>query len=253
MFEKNAAPLLCTTVKGGDADEVIRRMHDLRAQGSDALLLRLEYLLPENRTEETLRMIFAAVPGCPTYATDYRKFDPYADESDERKAAFLLAAAEAGADLLDVPGNLFSDDVFELTYDSDAVARQRELIAAIHARGKKVLMSTHVDSYLPRREVLAIAEAQQARGADVLKIVTVSDTAAQLTDNLETTRLLHETMDSAVLFLSTGELCRFHRLLGPELGCCMWLATFEEGRKDQPLLSELKPLLDRLALRRGDR
>ena len=86
--------------------------------------------------------------------------------------------------------------------------------------------------------------AQQSRGADVLKIVTRSDNAEELTDNLETTRVLSEKMDSSVLFLSSGDMCRFHRITGPYLGCCMWLATFEAGRKDQPLLSDLKPLLD---------
>jgi len=246
MFEKNDRPLICTTVKGDDAAAFICRMNELRQQGTDAFLLRLEYLLPKNRTEESFRRIIAAADGLPVYATDYRRFDKYAEEDDDCKAAALLEAARAGADLLDVPGNMFTDETFELTDCPEAVARQRKLIRDIHAFGKKVLMSTHVDKYLSRQEVLAIAEAQQARGADVLKIVTISDTPKELTDNLETTRILHEKMTSAVLFLSSGEMCRLHRVAGPYLGCCMWLATFEEGRKDQPLLSELKPLLDRL-------
>ena len=157
-----------------------------------------------------------------------------------------MAAARAGADLLDVPGNMFTHEEFELTHDPAAVEKQRKLIDEIHALGKKVLMSTHVDQFLSQKEVLAIAEAQQERGADVLKIVTRSDSAKELTDNLETTRVLCERMDSASLFLSSGDMCRFHRITGPYLGCCMWLATFEAGRKDQPLLSDLKPLLDLL-------
>lgn len=246
MFTKNDQPLLCTTVKGDDAEACISLMNELRELGTEAFLLRLEYLLPENRTEETFRKIVSAGNGYPLYATDYRKFDKYADEDDECKAQALLAAARAGVDLLDVPGNMFTDDEFELTFNPEAVARQRKLIDEIHALGKKVLMSTHVDRFMTQEEVLNIAQEQQARGADVLKIVTMSDTAKELTDNLETNRVLSEKMTSAFLFLSSGEMCRFHRITGPYLGCCMWLATFEEGRKDQPLLSELKPLLERL-------
>ena len=246
MFDKNDRPIICTTVKGDDADGFIARMNELREQGTDAFLLRLEYLLPENRTEETFRRIVAGAQGHPTYATDYRRFDKYADEDDDCKAQALLAAARAGADLLDVPGNMFTNETFELTHDPVAVAKQRKLIDEIHTLGKKVLMSTHVDRYLTRQEVLEIAKAQQDRGADVLKIVTMSDTAKELTDNLETTRVLSETMTSSILFLSSGEMCRLHRVAGPYLGCCMWLATFEAGRKDQPLLSDLKPLLEKM-------
>lgn len=246
MFEKKDQPLICTTVKGDNAQQFILRMQELREQGTDAFLLRLEYLLPENRTEETFRRIISAADGMPVYATDYRRFDKYADEDDDCKANALLAAARAGADLLDVPGNMFTNEEFELTRDPEAVKRQMKLIDDIHALGKKVLMSTHVDRFLSQQVVLDIAEAQQARGADVLKIVTRSDSAKELTDNLETTRVLSEKMASAILFLSSGEMCRFHRITGPYLGCCMWLATFEAGRKDQPLLTDLKPLLERM-------
>ena len=201
MFEKDDRPLICTTVKGDDADQFIGRMKELREQGTDAFLLRLEYLLPENRTEDIFRKIISAADGMPVYATDYRRFDKYTDEDDDCKAKALLAAARAGADLLDVPGNMFTNEEFELTQDPAAVEQQRKLIDAIHALGKKVLMSTHVDQYLPREEVFSIAEAQQARGADVLKIVTRSDSAKELTENLEMTRVLSEKMDAAILFL----------------------------------------------------
>ena len=210
-----------------------------------SMRVNVEYLLPENRTEETFRKIISAADGYPVYATDYRRYDKYADEDDDCKAEALLAAARAGADLLDIPGNMFTNEEFELTHDAEAVAKQRRLIDEIHALGKKALMSTHVDRYLTQREVLEIAQAQQDRGADVLKIVTMSNTAQELTDNLETTRVLHETMTSSILFLSSGEMCRLHRVAGPYLGCCMWLATFEKGRKDQPLLSDLKLLTEK--------
>jgi len=245
MFEKNDRPLICTTVKGEDAEGVIRRMDEMRELGTDAFLLRLEYLLPDNRTEETFRRIISAAQGYPTYVTDYRRYDKYADEDDECKAKALLAAARAGADLLDIPGNMFTNEEFELTSDAEAVAKQRRLIDEIHALGKKVLMSSHMDEFMTQQEVLDIARAQQDRGADVLKIVTKSNTAKELTDNLEITRVLAERMSAPILFLSSGDMCRLHRVAGPYLGCCMWLATFEAGRKDQPLLSDLKPMLER--------
>ena len=246
MFEKGERPLICCTIKGEDAERFISRMQEMREQGAEAFLLRLEYLLPENRTEDTFRRICEAAEGLPLYATDYRRFDKYADESDEIKAEALLTAARAGADLLDVPGNMFTSESFELTFDPEAVAKQKELITRIHALGKKVLMSTHVLRFLPAEEVLRIAREQQARGADVVKIVTGSGTEYELAENLRIAYLLKDQLSAANLFLSAGPFCRLHRIAGPYLGACMWLATFEPGRADQPLISILKPILDNM-------
>ena len=49
MFTKFDKPLVFTTVKGDDADAFICMMNELREQGTEGFLLRLEYLLPENR------------------------------------------------------------------------------------------------------------------------------------------------------------------------------------------------------------
>ena len=55
------------------------------------------------------------------------------------------------------------DPSLELTENPLAVARQRELIDRIHSLGAEVLISSHIDSFLPAEKVLQIAFAQQER------------------------------------------------------------------------------------------
>ena len=68
------------------------------------------------------------------------------------------------------------------------------------------------------------ALAQQARGADIAKIVTFANSEAEEMENLRITTLLKQELKIPFLFLSGGE-CHRHRRLGGILGNCMVLCV----------------------------
>ena len=101
-------------------------------------------------------------------------------------------------------GDMFCRYEFGMTYDENAVNEQKKLIRQIHDKGKSVLMSAHVPRFLSAEEVIQMAAAQQARGADIAKIVTVAETETEEMGNLRITALLKHELDIPYLFLGEG-------------------------------------------------
>ena len=75
----------------------------------------------------------------------------------------LLELAGCGADLCDVMGDYFDRRPDEAAVDRAAIHRQLRLIEALHERGAKVLMSSHIHKFTPAQRVLEIALEQQNR------------------------------------------------------------------------------------------
>ena len=68
-------------------------------------------------------------------------------------------------------GDLFDKSPREWTRKPSAVARQKRLVAKIHAAGAQVVMSSHPLCFLEPEEVLAQLKDFAKRGADVVKLV----------------------------------------------------------------------------------
>ena len=248
MFEKGNQPLVCAFVQEDNPSDAIRTLTEIRKGGTDVIGLQLCCLRPEYRTREIMKTLFESTNGLPVYLTDYKRFDRWENLPWEAKRKSLLFGAECGADLIDVPGNMFSDDAYELTFDQGAVKKQQEFVAEIHALGKKALFSTHILQYTPSDDVLRIALEQQKRGADVAKIVTASDTEEQLIDNLFTTKRLNKELKIPFVFVSGGAYGKTHRMIGPYLGACMWFCAPKYGKYDtkaQPTLEEVASYIGR--------
>ena len=189
--------------------------------------------------------IFAATGGKPLYVTNYKALENE-ELSYEELAIELLDYVEYGATLCDVPGDMFCKHPEELTDDVEAVKKQMELIQALHGQGGEVVMSSHVNQFIPAERVLEIALEHQKRGADMTKIVTGADTMEQQIENLRITTLLKEKLSIPFLFLSGGE-CMIHRRIGIQLGCCMALCVCEQVAKPdnpQPLLQVMQKIRD---------
>ena len=241
-FTDAAQPLKTAMIQVRTAAEAISSVREGLRLGADAFGLQLENLLPDERAESKLRSVFEAGEGKPFYVTSYRG-DQNDGLSDDFLARQLLDAAEYGASLLDLPGDMFCRDDDQLTYSLDAITKQRDFTDKAHALGAEVVISSHVSDFRPEDYVLGMAFEQKRRGADISKIVTFSHTDEQLTDNLKTTVRLKEVLGIPFLFLTSGEKGRLHRLVGPHLGCCMWLCV--TSRKPittpaQPLIAEVK-------------
>jgi len=213
------------------------------AMGADAFGIQTEVLPKEMHDIEVYRKIIESAKGKPVYATHYIHISENEPKTtDEYASEQLLNLAKAGAQLIDIPGDLFCHEVGELTMNEEAIEKQKKLIDAIHKEGKEVLMSTHVLKYTPTERVLEIAREHKARGADISKIVTGADTIEEEIENLRATSLLKKELGLPFLFLSGG-MCHFHRTIGPMLGCDMWLCVPEHNdisTKGQPELDKMK-------------
>lgn len=228
----------------GDMERNLALIRLSAAEGAQGIALQLEDMPPEMRTQENYRKLMDAAPELPFMFISYRK-DKYFGDDDDARQSCLLLAAETGAEVIDVMGDLYSPAPFELTTDPAAVARQKELIQAIHDRGAKVVMSSHTSQARTAEEILAHLREQSTRGADILKIVTQADTEEELTEAFRTTMLLKRALGKPFIQLCGGKYARPHRYLGPKFGLAVAFATPEEKPGAvQPSIRRLRTVLD---------
>jgi 3-dehydroquinate dehydratase len=183
----------------------------------------------------------------PTYVTNYR-FRCNDGKSDDVLAEELVGIASCGATIVDVMGDMYCRTPGELTTDESAIERQKALIDRIHAVGGKVLMSSHTKRVMCAEEVLHYALEQQKRGADIAKIVSQADTAADEVEAMRAILLLREKLSIPFLYLVGGE-CKILRRVGGKLGNCMHLGVYEYdalATPEQPLIRDLKSAMELL-------
>lgn len=234
-------PLLVGMLRQTTKEPLLREIESLRAQGAEAYGFQLESMEPEMRTREALAEVFAAMDDLPVYATNYMRFNKEKKTWDEL-AEELVMLASLGATILDIPGDMFASSEYELTFDKQAIEKQKALIDRIHAIGKEVLMSSHVLASFSAEAVLATAEVHMSRGADVSKIVSVADTEAEEDEAFRALALLKQ-KKIPFLYLVVGERHKKHRVFGPTLGCCMYLCTEHREEVAQPPISLAKEIL----------
>ena len=242
----NRRPPITVMVQGNTYQDCYMIIRGAMADSPDFFGIQLEYLLPEERSDENLSSLFRLMGNKPLYVTSYR--DHFNEGFTEKQCSeLLLRAVQFGATLCDVPADYFDPQPNQITYNEAAVAAQKELINKIHTAGAQVLMSAHTHCFLSYDEMLKAAQAFISRGADVVKLVTLSNTQEQLLENLKTTARLHETLDHPFLFLSGGAYCKIHRMIGPMLGSCMWLCAEHYDKNatvTQPLLRAVKQVVE---------
>ena len=143
-------PLLTAMIQKPDPDSCISAIRNAVYDGAEAFGFQICELKREYRDEETFRHIFSYCGSHPIYITNYRQ--RYSDKvSDEDRTEEMLTAMRAGAVLMDVMGDLYCPDPSQLTYDAEAVKKQKELIHEIHDMGGEVLMSAHIWEFVPEQ------------------------------------------------------------------------------------------------------
>ena len=156
--------MLTVMVQGADPDRIRELMTLSIPEGAEAFGMQFEQLRPEYRTKETYRELFAFAGIRPVYATNYRT-GYNGEKTDDQLAAELLEIAECGATLCDMMGDYFDRQPDEMAVHPSPIEKQQELIAQLHQRGAKVLMSSHIFRFTPAERVLEIAlEQQRGRG-----------------------------------------------------------------------------------------
>lgn len=221
--------------------EVLSAVEEGILQGAEGFCLLTCEMEEEERKEENFRKIFAAMQERPVYVTNYRK-GRNEGKTDEELAEGLLKMAECGASLCDVMGDMFAPDPKEMTEDPVAVRKQIKLIQQLHEKGAEVIMSSHILQFTSADEIVRVALNQQNRGVDIVKIVAGAKSMEEQLENLKITYLLKKELQVPFLFLSIDE-CELHRRIGPQLGCCMYLCSLEQGVM-QPWLGSARAIRD---------
>lgn len=246
VFDKDK-PVLCAMLQYNTIGLTVGAIRNGLANGAESFGLQLESLEEEYKSVENFQRLFGEMQGKPCYVTNYRD-KSNTGKSDETLAEEMLILAENGADLCDVMGDMFCKHQEELTDNPEAISKQMKYIEALHEKGTKVIMSSHVLRFIPAERVLEMAFEQKRRGADVIKIVAGASTMEEQIENLRITTLLQKELGAPFLFLSSG-VCSIHRRLGIKLGCCMSLCVYEHydgSTPPQPLLRIAKKVRDEM-------
>lgn len=221
---------------GSSIDELIHKGRMALFSDADAIAVELNKLPLEQRTAQEFRRLMKEVP-LPFMFVLYRN-DEFCGGDDEARQKYLLEAVDAGAEVVDVMGDLYDPSEYELTRDPKAIDRQMQLIDEIHRRGGKVVMSSHMQVPRTAEEVLEHLQEQARRGADIVKIVVGGNTKEDLQESIRTMILLREKMDRPYIYLVGGACATIIRNLGMCFGVAVEFANLDnmqENRVQAPI------------------
>ncbi len=230
--------------KGSSIASLLASARNAQFAGADGIAIELNMLPLEERTLENWRRIFRDVR-LPMMCIDYRN-DKFLGGDDDARQKDLLVCAEAGAEVIDVMGDLYAPNEFQLTREPEAVARQKALIEQLHVMGTKVVMSSHLSVSRTREQVLEHLQCQAERGADICKIVTFCNTEQEFLESVATMMLLNREMDRPFIYLCSGTYGRMVRMLGPQLGVAIEFAVTgysAESPLNQPTIQSFKAVM----------
>ena len=239
---------------GTNIAELIAKTRTAAAEGADGIAIEIHDLHPVFRTVDHFRSIINEAPlpfmficyrGCKWFGTD-----------DEARQEFLLRAAEAGAEVIDVMGDLFCPTPGELTDDPIAIEKQKKLIEAIHERGAKALISSH-RHFLPpmsAEEIKNVLQIQADRGADICKVVTNGGTQEAFLEAIKADIELGTTFEKPFIHLTSGSFSKLHRFMGTKLGLAITFGVpeYDHTVYNQPLIRSFKTVRDVIPWDLGD-
>ena len=253
-FFNRQTTAITALLSGETIPEILAKVRASAAAGADGIAIEIHNLPPEFRTIDHFKTLIDEVP-LPFMFICYRSCKWYGKD-DEARQEFLLRAAEAGAEVIDVMGDLYCRSEDELTRDPAAIEKQKKLIAAIHERGANVLISSHMYTLPPKSadEVRDYLTAQAERGADICKIVTNGDSEEAFLEAIRTDMMLSRDFPKPFIHLTNGRYNKLHRFMGTKLGLAITFGVpgYDLTPYNQPLISSFKTVRDLIPWDIGD-
>lgn len=246
-FLNKPYPVITGIMGGQTPQEFIAESRNAEFEGAQGLALNLSDLKPEFRNKDALKGVIDAVD-LPFMFFFYRD-DKWENRNDESRQEVLLAAADAGASMIDVMGDLYDQSPMEITRNQQAIDKQKRLIDTIHSKGSDVVISSHMQCSRTSEQVLEHLQEVEKRGADVVKIVTTVNTADELAEAFRTTMTLKRELKTPFIHLCNGKFSRPHRFMGPALGVSILFAVAHYEPRygmGQPSVRAMKAVLDNL-------
>ncbi|MHB9031942.1 MAG: type I 3-dehydroquinate dehydratase [Anaerolineae bacterium] len=246
LFSQQKLPMLLASMTDPDPAKSICTIRNAIFGGADGFTYHLECLGQEYVNLESLQKIIDYTCDKPLYTMNYRT-NPA--KSDEERVEELLLSVQAGASMIDMMGDMFDPCKLELTFDKEAVLKQRRVIERVHELGGEVLMSSHTFVYMTAEEVLKHTQELEARGADFVKIAMSVNSPEEALDAMKTTTLVSRELKVPFLHVCMGQYGKLHRAISPLLGSCFGLCVQQytpSGHKDMPLLRAERAVLDNI-------
>lgn len=238
---KNHETMPVGVIKEKTVEEAIIAMCIAEDKGCCGFDLHLNLLFNNNLlTKENISKI-CQTSRLPILALNYNP-----DISQEERLNGLELAIDAGCPAIDFQGFMFCNDKtintqtdenrkyfenlgFDMSFldaapqetvvNPDIVKKQMEYVEKIHKLGGEVLISTHIQTVLNKKQLIAYAKFHAAHGYDILKIVAIGKTAQDVTECIEACKELRNDPDLKNVKLTlhlSGEKCVYiTRLLCP--------------------------------------
>ena len=248
-FLNRQEPAVAMLYRPLSAGEAVAGALSAEYDGADGIAIEISAMPENERSVEVFRKIIDSVQ-LPFMFIDYRN-DVICGADDDKRQEFLLMATDAGADVIDVMGDLYAPAPRELATDCAAIAKQKKLIEQIHARGSFALMSSHAaNEFVPPEDVLAMMQEQSSRGADILKVVTAVNSEDEFQEAIRTLLLLNRELDKPFIYLGVGKFGRMIRYIGPKFGVAVTFGVHDYDEKgiyvQQPSIKSFRQVLDNL-------
>jgi len=247
-FLNKPYPVITGIFAGQTPAELVAEARNCEFAGAGGIAVDLCDLKPEFRNSEAMKGVIDAV-NLPFMFVFYRN-DKQQNLGDDARQEVLLAAADAGAAMIDVMGDLYDPSPMEITHNPAAIDKQKRLIEKIHAKGAEVVISSHMsDRARTTEQVVEHMLEVEARGADVVKIVTGVNTEEELAEAFKTTLTLKRELKTPFIHLCNGKFSRPHRFMGPALGVSILFAVSRYEPlygMGQPTISAMKTVLENI-------
>lgn len=233
------APVIMGIVREKTVKTAIAAIRNCTLRGAMGIDLHVSCLEEQFHTVEAMRTIISS-GSIPVMALNYnQRYDRSDIKADEEtRLGLLLKAAEAGAAAVDMQGYSFDADSRsrfdpsfinspysfvknapkEIVVNPVVIKRQKNFIDLVHSKGSEVLMSTHPGVSMDRRQLVDYANFLLERNVDMIKLVTVANTEAELVECFEAMIKLKNEIPIPVSYHCSGDSGRKSRIINPLLG-----------------------------------
>ena len=217
--------------------------------GAEAFMIHLEKLADCYINVDDLKRIFNYVGDRQIISVNYRSVHK-PNKSDDEIVKEQLIATKAGANIVDIVGDIYSPSKNELAIDEKTIKRQKELIEQFHQNNVKVMLSSHTFCFLNKEDTLKHCLSLQNRGADLVKIAVTAGSEEELLEVNKTTIELKKMLSVPYFHCCMGQYGKLHRIysafLGSSIILCVQNYNENSNPKEQPLLRNTKVVLDNL-------
>ena len=262
-FASLPAPVYAAVIREKTPVQAICAIKNAEMNGATAFDLHLSCLEEQYRTVAHIKTIV----DCTTKPILGLNYNITVDRggytcSEDERIALLMMEVEAGISAVDFQGytyDLASKDGYvgeksysftannpkEVVTDERIIEKQKRLIDEVHTKGAEVLLSCHPNVFMPKTQVVELAQYLQERNPDIIKIVTVCNTDEEMIESFDTMLALKKEIKNAKIhFHCNGKTGKLTRIINPLLGAYMTFCVdrYAEGHTMEQL--HLKTVVD---------